>query len=225
MDKIRVLLVDDHAVLRDGLRSLLSLHDDIDVIAEADDGVEAIQRVRQHNPDVVVMDIAMPRMNGLEATRQILAEHPQTRVLVLSQHDDERYVLPCCQAGAAGYLLKSAAADELVRAIRIVSKGDSFLPPRIATNVLRAYRNLADAQSRLDHSTLTERENEVLMLVAHGCTSKEIAERLVLSHKTVMCHRANIYQKLGIRNQAELVKWAAQHDMIHITPQAAKLDL
>ncbi len=214
MATIRVLLVDDHAVLRDGLRSLLSLQEDIEVVAEAGDGQEAIVCTGQYRPEVVVMDIAMPRMNGLEATRQILARYPGTKVLVLSQHDDERYVLPCCQVGASGYLLKSAAADELVKAIRIISAGGSFLPPQIAGSVLNAYRSLAGAQAQPDAPALTEREREVLSLVVQGRTSKEIAERLVLSHKTVMCHRANIYEKLGIRNQAALVRWAIQHGLV-----------
>lgn len=216
MATIRVLLVDDHAVLRDGLRSLLSLQEDIEVVAEAGDGQEAIVCAGQYRPDVVVMDIAMPRMNGLEATRQILARYPGTRVLVLSQHDDERYVLPCCQIGASGYLLKSAAADELVKAIRIISAGGSFLPPQIAGSVLNAYRSLAGAQTQPDAPVLTEREREVLSLVAQGCTSKEIAERLIVSHKTVMSHRANIYEKLGIRNQAGLVRWAVQHGLVTV---------
>jgi two-component system response regulator DegU len=216
MATIRVLLVDDHAVLRDGLRSLLSLQEDIEVVAEAGDGQEAIVCAGQYRPDVVVMDIAMPHMNGLEATRQILARYPGTRVLVLSQHDDERYVLPCCQVGASGYLLKSAAADELVKAIRIIGAGGSFLPPQIAGSVLNAYRSLAGAQTQTDAPVLTEREREVLSLVAQGCTSKEIAERLVVSHKTVMCHRANIYEKLGIRNQAGLVRWAIEHGLVTV---------
>jgi DNA-binding NarL/FixJ family response regulator len=216
MSIIRVLLVDDHAVLRDGLRSLLSLQEDIEVVAEAGDGQEAIVCAGQYRPDVVVMDIAMPRMNGLEATRQILARCPGTRVLVLSQHDDERYVLPCCQVGASGYLLKSAAADELVKAIRIIGAGGSFLPPQIAGSVLNAYRSLAGAQTQPDAPVLTEREREVLSLVAQGCTSKEIAERLIVSHKTVMSHRANIYEKLGIRNQAGLVRWAIEHGLVTV---------
>jgi len=216
MSIIRVLLVDDHAVLRDGLRSLLSLQEDIEVVAEAGDGQEAIVCAGQYRPDVVVMDIAMPRMNGLEATRQILARCPGTKVLVLSQHDDERYVLPCCQVGASGYLLKSAAADELVKAIRIIGAGGSFLPPQIAGSVLNAYRSLAGAQTQPDAPVLTEREREVLSLVAQGCTSKEIAERLIVSHKTVMSHRANIYEKLGIRNQAGLVRWAIEHGLVTV---------
>jgi DNA-binding NarL/FixJ family response regulator len=216
MNKIRVLLVDDHAILRDGLRSLLALHDDIVVVGEADDGAEAIDCVRLYEPDVVVMDIAMPRMSGLEATRRIVSERPQTRVLVLSQHDDERYVLPSCQAGASGYLLKRAAADELVKAIRIISQGGSFLPPAIASSILRAYRHLAESATTDSSPTLTQREREVLALVIEGRTSKEIADILVISHKTVMSHRANIYEKLGTRNRAELIKWAAQSGLVSL---------
>jgi DNA-binding NarL/FixJ family response regulator len=218
MDTIRVLLADDHAILRDGLRSLLSLHGDMEVVAEAEHGAQAVEHVRRYSPDVVVMDIAMPQMNGLEAIRRITAERSRTRILVLSQHDDERYVLPCCQAGAAGYLLKSAAADELVYAIRTVARGGSYLPPDIAERVLRAFRSLAQTQPPLGEPFLSDREREVLTLVAEGCTSKEIAERLVLSQKTVMCHRANINQKLGARSRAELIRWAAQNGLLNLAP-------
>ena len=137
MNKLRVLLVDDHAILRDGLRALLALCDDMDVIGEAGDGQEAITSVQHFNPDVVVMDMAMPGMDGLEATRQIIKEHPQTRVLVLSQHDNERYILPVMRAGAMGYLLKSAVGEELVTAIRTVARGESYLHPAIARMVLK----------------------------------------------------------------------------------------
>lgn len=214
MDTIRVLLVDDHAILRDGLRSLLSLQRDMMVVAEAEHGAQAIELVRRFTPDVTVMDIAMPQMNGLEAIRRIMAERTRTRILVLSQHDDERYVLPCCQAGASGYLLKSVAGDELVSAIRIVAQGGSYLPPDIAERVLRAFRSMAEAQAPLADPLLSDREREVLTLVAQGRTSKEIADRLVLSQKTVMCHRANINRKLGARSRADLIRWAAQNGLI-----------
>lgn len=206
--------MDDHAILREGLRVLLHLSDDIEVVAEAADGWEALAMVSQGAPNVVVMDMAMPGMGGLEATRRIRDEYPHTRVLVLSQHEDERYVLPVLRAGAAGYVLKRAVSDELVTAIRTVSRGQSFLPPSVAQIVLQDYRQGVEAEAAEDEHGLTPRENEVLKLVVEGYTSKEIAEMLFLSKKTVMCHRANIYKKLGTNNRTELIKYAICHGLI-----------
>jgi DNA-binding NarL/FixJ family response regulator len=216
VDRIRVLLVDDHAVLRDGLRALLNMHDDIEVVAVAGDGREAIDLVRHYAPDVVVMDMAMPGMEGLEATRRIVEERPQTRVLVLSQHDNERYILPVLQAGAMGYVLKRAASDDLVTAIRLVYRGDPYLPPLIAKVVLRDYRQHTGPEAETEDYGLTAREKEVLKLVAEGRTSREIAELLYVSNKTVMSHRANIYKKLGTHNRTELVKYAIRRGLIEV---------
>jgi DNA-binding NarL/FixJ family response regulator len=216
MNKLRVLLVDDHAILRDGLRALLALCDDIEVIGEAGDGQEAITSVQHFNPDVVVMDMAMPGMDGLEATRQIIKEHPQTRVLVLSQHDNERYILPVLRAGAMGYLLKSAVGEELVTAIRTVARGESYLHPSIARMVLQDYQH-PQPEVNEDNYGLTQREKQVLKLVAEGRTSQEIAELLHLSKKTVMCHRANIYQKLGTHNRTDLIKCAVQLELVDLS--------
>ena len=215
--KIRVLLADDHAILREGLRALLSLSEDIEVVAEAANGREAIVRVRRDSPDVVVMDMAMPGMGGLEATRSITTENSRVKVLVLSQHDNERYILPVLQAGASGYVLKHAVGKELVTAIRTVHQGKSFLPPTIAQMVLRDYRQGTEF-SPADDTTygLTLREKEVLKLVAEGYTSKEIAETLCLSKKTVMNHRTNIYKKLGTNNRTELIKYAIRHRLIEV---------
>ena len=213
MNKLRVLLVDDHAILRDGLRALLALCDDIEVIGEAGDGQEAITSVQHFNPDVVVMDMAMPGMDGLEATRQIVKDHPQTRVLVLSQHDNERYILPVLRAGAMGYLLKRAVGEELVTAIRTVARGESYLHPAIARMVLQDYQH-PQPEINDDNNGLTQREKQVLKLVAEGRTSQEIAEFLVVSKKTVMCHRANIYQKLGTHNRSELIRYAMRLGLV-----------
>lgn len=215
MNKLRVLLVDDHAILRDGLRALLALCDDIEVIGEAGDGQEAITNVRHFNPDVVVMDMAMPGMDGLEATRQIVKERPQTRVLVLSQHDNERYILPVLRAGAMGYLLKRAVGEELVTAIRMVARGESYLHPAIARMVLQDYQH-PQPEVNDDNYNLTQREKQVLKLVAEGRTSQEIAEFLVLSKKTVMCHRANIYQKLGTHNRSDLIRYAMRLGLVEV---------
>ncbi|MBI5300803.1 MAG: response regulator transcription factor [Chloroflexi bacterium] len=216
MAKIRVLLVDDHAMLREGLKALLSLCEDVQVVAEASDGRQALTAVREHLPDVVIMDMAMPGMDGLEATRRIIRDRPETKILVLSQHDNERYVLPILQAGAMGYVLKRSFAGELVTAIRTVYRGESFVPPSITKMLLDNYRQHADNGSETSDDVLTEREKEVLKLVAEGRSSQDIAELLGLSKKTVMCHRANIMTKLGIHNRASLVKYAISRGLIEL---------
>ncbi len=213
MGKIRVLLVDDHQILREGLRALLALNEDLEVVAEAGDGRDALTSVQQYAPDVVVMDMAMPGMDGLEATRHIVKESPHTKVLVLSQHDNERYTLSVLRAGAMGYVLKRAAGEELVSAIRTVYRGESYLQPSVAKMVLADYRQ-EDAPAPENDPHLTQREREVLKLVVEGHTSQQIADLLSLSKKTVMCHRANIYQKLGTHDRTELIKHAMDLGLI-----------
>lgn len=203
-------------MLREGLKALLSLCEDVQVIGEASDGRQALNAVREHTPDVVIMDMAMPGMDGLEATRRIIKDRPETKILVLSQHDNERYVLPILQAGAMGYVLKRSFAGELVNAIRTVYRGESFVPPAITKMLLDNYRQHATNQADSEENALTEREKEVLKLVAEGKSSQEIAELLTLSKKTVMCHRANIMTKLGIHNRANLVKYAISQGLIEL---------
>ena len=209
---IRVLLVDDHAILREGLKALLSLSEDIQVIGEASDGWEALAMTQRLAPEVIIMDMAMPGMDGLEATRRITKASPQTKILVLSQHDNERYILPVLRAGAMGYVLKREVGAELVTAIRTVHQGECFVPPPIAKMMLRNYQQESLATEPVEDA-LTEREREVLKLVVEGRTSREIAEVLSLSKKTIMCHRANIYQKLGTHNRAELIKYAIRQGL------------
>jgi DNA-binding NarL/FixJ family response regulator len=216
MGKIRVLLVDDHAILRDGLRALLNLCEDIEVVGEATEGREAVAFVLEHSPEVVVMDMAMPGMDGLEATRRIVRESPQTKVLVLSQHDNERYILPVLRAGAMGYVFKRAVGAELVTAIRTVHRGECFVPPSIAKMLLHDYRQRGEIAPEEGNDDLTEREKEVLKLVAEGRSSQEIADLLSLSKKTIMCHRANIMAKLGIHNRTELIKYAMRLGLIEL---------
>jgi DNA-binding NarL/FixJ family response regulator len=215
MQKIRVLLVDDHAILREGLQAMLSLSEDIEVIGGASDGSQALEFLQRCEVDVVVMDMAMPGMGGIEATRRIVALYPHIKVLVLSQHDDERYVLPVCQEGASGYVLKRSASNELICAIRIVYDGSTYLPPTIADKLLRAFRNTNHNHSE-EENGLTEREREILVLVSEGKTSDEISSLLHISKKTVMCHRANIYKKLGTHNKMELIKYAHHLGLILI---------
>ncbi len=218
MDKIRVLLVDDHAILREGLKAMLALSEDIQVVGEAGDGWEALGAAERLAPEVAIMDMAMPGMDGLEATRHIVKEFPQTKILVLSQHDNERYILPVLRAGAMGYVLKRSVGAELVTAIRTVHQGQCFIPPAIAKMLLQDYREPERNKVPDGEDCLTEREKEILKLVAEGRTSQEIAELLSLSKKTVMCHRANIYQKLGTHNRTELIRYAVQLQLIEIGP-------
>lgn len=212
---IRVVIADDHAMFRAGLRALLAVEDDIKVVGEAANGEEAIARAEELGPDVVVMDILMPVLNGIEATRRIAADCPTTQVLVLSMYDDEEHVQQLLAAGAAGFVLKHATSDELVRAIREVVAGGMPLSPSVAAKVLRDYaRRVRGEQESMASSALTAREREVLTLVARGQTNQAIAERLGLSRKTVEVHRTNLMRKLGLHDVTELVKYALRAGLI-----------
>jgi DNA-binding NarL/FixJ family response regulator len=214
-DKIRVMLVDDHAIVREGLRAMLALSPDIEVVGEAGDGREALDKAPAAAPDLIIMDVSMPGMDGLEATKRLTRDMPEAKVLVLSQHDNDRYVLPILQAGASGYVLKRSIGAELVAAIRAVHAGECYLPPRIAQTVLQYFRNRPDEnQEEPESNPLTEREREVLKLVVDGNTSQAIADKLCVSKRTVMCHRANIAAKLGIHNRTELIRFAIRTGVI-----------
>jgi two-component system, NarL family, response regulator LiaR len=214
MTIIRVLLVDDHAILRAGLRSLLAAYVDIQVVGEAGDGTEALARVDELKPDVVVMDIAMPGVNGLVATRQILQSHPKTKILILTQYDNKEYVLPLMKVGAAGYILKQAVDTDLVSGIRAVARGESFLHPSVAKVVLDAYMRESTLGSDDPYSQLTSREREILILVAQGHSTREIAEMLHISPNTVDVHRAHMMQKLDLHNIAEISAYAVRHNLL-----------
>ncbi len=209
---IRLLLVDDHAILRDGLRALLSYYPDVEVVGEAEDGQQAIEAVERLSPDIVLMDIAMPGMNGLEATRRIRQSHPQTQIVVLTQYDDQQYVLPFVRAGVAGYVIKRALGSDLINAVRTVAKGESFLYPTVARAVLDELRQPAVSETE-QVGGLTPREREILQRVAAGDTSRQIASALNLSVKTVEWHRGNLMNKLGLRSIAELVRYAIEHGL------------
>ena len=212
MTKIRVLLVDDHAILRAGLRSLLATYDDIEVVGEASNGEEAIQMVRSLQPDVIVMDVMMPGMNGLIATRYIMEEHPDARILMLTQYGNKEYVLPLLEAGASGYVLKQAADTDFVRGIRAVYEGNSYLHPPVAKLVLEALMTGEDTIE--PEQRLTPREREVLVLVAQGYTNQEIADILYISPKTVDVHRTRMMNKLDLHNVAEIVRFAVRRRLI-----------
>lgn len=211
--KIRVLLVDDHTILRQGIRSLLEREPDVEVVGEAGDGQEAVEKAAQLKPDVVLMDIGLPRLNGIEATRRIRSDNADIRVLVLSMHEDDEYVGPLMQAGASGYVLKRSAAGELVTALRAVSQGHTILHPQLAR---MAFDPKAPAGRRQNYDGLTEREIEVLKLVAEGLTNQEIADRLFISIKTVQAHRANIMEKLDLHDAVELTKYAIRKGLIRL---------
>ncbi len=212
MHKIRVLLVDDHPILCDGLRSLLTLQDDMEVVGEAYDGRGAIEKVHLLSPDIVLMDIAMPLMDGLEATRRISKEAPSVKVIILTQHDNKEYLLSSVHAGAAGCIPKKAVSSEMVLAIRAVYKGESFLHPSMAKILIDHHRTIIEGEN--DFSELTDREREILKLIAEGYTNQEIADMLIISAKTVMNHRTNIMEKLKIHNRTELIKYAIRKGII-----------
>jgi len=217
MSKIRVLVVDDHAILRDGISALLALQGDIEVVGEATEGREAIEKARQLAPDVVIMDIAMPLMDGLEATRIIRKENPKTRVLILTQYDNKEYVSSSLKAGASGCVPKRAVAAELVSAIRSVHRGDSYLHPSVAKTLIDDYlQRVQSADEGDDYDRLTTREREVLKLVAEGRTTREIADILFISVKTVLGHRTNVMEKLGIHNRTELIKYTIRRGLIEV---------
>lgn len=210
---IRVLLVDDHKMMRDGLSALLDGVPDIQVVGQASDGREALDLVRTLSPDVVVMDIGMPELNGVEATRRIQAEFDRVKVIGLSTHTDKRYVHQMLEAGACGYVLKIAAHDELLRAVRAASLGKIYLSPEIAGLVVERSTHAHTGGDVTAFSQLGAREREVLQLVAEGKTSAETAKEMHISIKTVETHRRNIVQKLGLHGTAELTKYAIREGL------------
>jgi DNA-binding NarL/FixJ family response regulator len=212
MDKIRVLIADDHAIVREGICLLLARHKDIEVVGQATDGRQAVARVAELRPDVVLMDITMPEMNGLEATQEIHKKFPATRVLVLTQHENKEFIFPLLRAGAAGYIFKRARAQELIGAIRAVFAQGAYLPPEVAHAVVDALAQ-TPGEARAG-SILSEREKEIVRLVAEGLSSREIAERLTISAKTVETHRANVMEKIGAHTTAELIKYAIREGLV-----------
>ena len=211
MKNIKVLLVDDHALVREGVRALLELHDDMEVVGEAGDGEEAIQRTAELSPDVVVMDVSMPSIGGMEATRRIVKENPAARVVVLTRHDNLGYARSLLEAGASGYVPKKAASTELATAIRAVYAEEVFLYPSIAKAIARDYIQLVQAEHKTDlYERLTAREREVMKLMTEGSSSRQIADRLCLAVKTVINHRRRIMEKLGVENTAQLIRYAVK---------------
>jgi DNA-binding NarL/FixJ family response regulator len=215
MKPIRILLADDHPVVRDGLRALLEREADMAIVAEAADGRETVRLAEEHSPDVVIMDLAMPIMNGIEATRRIVAKSPHTAVVILSMHQDESYVLGSLNAGAKGYLLKDSMRKEVIEAIRAVSQGRSFLTRKVSAMLQEDYisqlrrRGLEDS-----YELLTDREREILQLIAEGRANKEVATVLNISLTTVETHRTHILQKLDLHSVPELILYAVRKGII-----------
>lgn len=214
--KIRILIADDHTLLRNGICALLEDEPDMVIVGEANDGREAVRLAGQLKPNVVLMDIAMPLLNGLEATRQIKHEHPEINVLVLTMYDNEEYFREMLEAGASGYIIKRAAATELVTAIRAVYTGEAVLSPAITRLLLEDYLNHELGDEKENPNALSSREREVLQLIAEGKTSREIAEILHLSVKTVQSHRTNLMQKLDLHDRGDLIKYAIQKKIIEL---------
>lgn len=213
--KTRILLADDHGVVRKGLRFLLESEPDLEVVGEAADGHEAIEMAERLEPNVIVMDIGMPRLNGIDATTQIVRARPQTAVIILSMHSDETYLVRTLSAGARGYLLKDSAEEDLVRAIRSVSQGRPFFSPAISRALLDDYvRRLQQSGVTDSYELLTDREKEVLQLLAQGKTNKDVAALLDVSPYTVETHRTHIMQKLNLHNTAEIVLYAVRKKIV-----------
>ena len=210
---IRVLIADDHQIMRDGLCNLLEKEGDLEVVGNADNGRTAVHLAETMSPDIVVMDIGMPDLNGIEATRQIHAQTPDVKVIALSMHADRRFVIGMLRAGATGYLLKDSAFEELTHAIRTVQSGHRYLSPVIADVVIHEYLSQVDEPSSSLSSELTPREREVLQLLAEGHSTKDIADALHVSRKTIETHRAQIMEKLDLHSIAELTKYAIREGL------------
>ncbi len=218
MKKIKVVVADDHTIVRKGLCAILEGEREIEVVGEAEDGREAIKKVEQLEPDVVLLDITMPILNGLEATRQLSKRYPKLKILILTMHDNEEYVFETLRAGASGYLVKRSAPNELISAIKAVYQEGSFLSPAVSKKVIDEYVRVGPRKVKPDgeYGRLTEREREILQMIAEGRANREIAELLNISIKTVESHRAHLMEKLNIWNIAELTQYAIRKGLISI---------
>jgi len=211
MDKIKILVVDDHSLMRDSIRALLKLYDEVEIIGEASDGKEAIDNVKELSPDVVLMDISMPRVNGIEATRRIVKNYPNVKIVIVTQYDNYEYLISSINAGASGYVSKGCCDTDLILAIRTVHQGELFLHHSMFADLVKDYLRQVKNEPQ---SNLTSWELEVLRLTAEGQTSRQIADKLVISHKTVLTIRAHIMKKLGLHNQIDLFKYAINKGLI-----------
>ena len=213
-DRINVLVVDDHVVVREGIKMVLTTDPELRVVGEASSGEEAVDRVKELKPHVVVMDIAMPGLSGFEATRLIREQNPDVKVLALTVHDSEAYVFQMLQAGATGYVLKRASAADVIQAVKAAHRGEAILHPSVAKMLITDYLTRVEKGEEGSYDTLSDREREILKLIAEGRTNKEIAQMLFLAVKTVQAHRANLMRKLGMHDRTELVKYAIRKGII-----------
>lgn len=217
MPKKRILIADDHALVREGIAAFLKLCEEVEVVAEASDGIEAIEKAARFRPDIVIMDINMPKLGGLETTVEIKKSHPDTRILVLTQYEDREYISRFLKAGVSGYLLKKAVGSDLITALKIISRGELYLYSSIASEVVAGFLGAnGTGDEKEPYERLSDREKQVLKLVADGYTHKEIADMLVISVKTVIAHQTNIGEKLDIHNRAGLIKFAIQKGIIKV---------
>lgn len=223
--KTRIAIIDDHQLFREGMKRILEFEEEFEVVAEGADGSEALSIVEEHRPDIVIMDINMPNINGVEATKQLIETYPDTKVVVLSIHDDENYVMRVLQTGATGYLLKEMDADTLIEAVKIVAEGGSYLHPKVTHNLIREYRRLASEKGenkerkrevRWPLHLLTRRECEVLQLLADGKSNRGIGEALYISEKTVKNHVSNILQKLNVNDRTQAVVVAIKNGWVEV---------
>ena len=214
MKRIRVFIADDHAVLRAGLKMLIDAQPDMQVVGEAEDGEEAIERVVSLKPDIALLDINMPKLDGLEALRRLKAASSQSRVLMLSMYDDEGYLRRALETGAAGYILKKAADSELMSALRAVARGEVYVYPSLTHLLVNRYLGRVETRPGTSVVELTEREDEVLKLLAEGHTSEQVGRRLGLSAKTVDTYKARLMEKLGLRSRVDLVRYALRHGLL-----------
>jgi two-component system response regulator NreC len=216
MSKIKVIIADDHALVREGIAAFLKFSEEIEVIAEASDGLEAIEKTNKLRPDIIIMDISMPKLGGLEAAIEIKKSQPDTKILILTQYEDEQYISRFLKIGVSGYLLKKAVGSDLISAIRAVDRGELYLHPSITSKVVSGY--LGDKKLSMEdpYEKLTDREKQVLKLIAEGYTHKEMAEILNISYKTVIAHQTNISEKLNIYTKPGLIKFAIQRGIIKI---------
>lgn len=211
---IRIVLADDHEIVRQGIKAVLGKEPGFRVVGEAKDGVEAVNLVQNLKPDVLILDLMMPGINGMEVTRQVKKKSPRSRVIILSMYSNEAYVLECLKSGAEGYVLKGSASNDLIEAVRQVTKGRRFLSPPLSEEALDIYTEMSKGSAIDPYDTLTSRERETLQMAAEGLSSVEIAERLSISPRTVEVHRANMMRKLGINSQTELVRYAIQRGIL-----------
>jgi DNA-binding NarL/FixJ family response regulator len=215
---IRLMLVDDHAVLRDGLRNILSVEEDIEVVGEAVSGDDALFKVENCQPDMILMDINMPMKNGVEVTGILKRKYPNIKILVLTMHSHEEYFMSAIREGADGYLLKDAPSDQVVEAIRTVARGESVIHPSMTRKLLAFHQQ---KQTEQEDTTLTEREKEVLLCLVEGLSNKEIADRLFISDKTVKIHVSKIFKKLNVKSRSQVVIHAVQHQLVPIPPTSS----